>query len=169
MVEQLAALALRNCEDAGAALAARPPGSDEAKQQAGHWAALRLITHELLVVVCARPLPIEALHAKGITPSLKKRLNAALGFELSLKEHQDVSSRVGKAKWHMFTPEKVGRQEEEGASSRDRLEQPHGGTCLEQRHGGTCSFNASCSGRHGFGLQRMGLGRRRGRGGGQRS
>ena len=106
VVEKLAALALRSCEDAGAALAARPQGSAEATEQAGQMLALRSVTHELLVGVCARALPIEALRAKGISPSLRERLNAACGFDLGLQQHQELNSRVGKAKYHLFTPNK---------------------------------------------------------------
>ena len=105
MVEQLAALALRNCEDAGAALAARPPGSDQTQQQAGLWAALRVAATELLVWVCARPVALEDLKAQKIAPSLKMRLNAALGCDLADREHQGLASRLGKAKWELFTPE----------------------------------------------------------------
>ena len=118
LVEKLAALALRSCEDAHVALATRPQGSADAQQQTGQMLALRAVAHELLVVCCARALPIETLRTRFVPDRLRERLDEACGFNLSLEQHSHLKSRLGKAKYHVFTPEKQWGGKKRGTASR---------------------------------------------------
>ena len=104
--EKLAGLALWSSEQIGVALAARRDGSPVAKQQAEVWGAVRVAMHELLVLVCARPLPLEAVSGRGLGAALKNRVLHAISLELAATDVHAFTSRVGKAKWHLFNLDK---------------------------------------------------------------
>ena len=121
--EKMAGLALWSSEKLGAALAARRDGSPRAKQQAELWGAVRVAMHELLVLACARPLPLEALDGPKLGAALKERLIHAISLELLATDARKFAflSRVGKAKWHLFnlnrTSGKAPKQRREATAS----------------------------------------------------
>ena len=65
---------------------------------------------ELLVLSCSRGLDVH-LQGCGIPQSLQQRLAAACGRDVKFIDDNDLLSKLGKAKYHIFTPgrKKAGR------------------------------------------------------------
>ena len=56
----------------------------------------------VLTLACGRFLSQTVMHRRGIPPELKARLEAALGLG-DLKEHEELWSRFGNSKFHVWT------------------------------------------------------------------
>ena len=126
LVEKLAALALQSCEAAFAAQTARPQDSAFAKELTEQMLALRNSATELLVVGCGRKMKIEELTGKGMPEKLGLRLNAAMGYNVRLGEHQAQYSRIGKAKYHCYTAGVCWGGKKKGTASSAALTIPAG-------------------------------------------
>ena len=105
-IEKMAALLLESCEEARTSLALRSTDEATAKLQTKQILDVRNASTELLVLCCSRPLDADDLSRKGILESLRNRLSAACGCDLRDDQHQHLWSRLGKAKYHVFTPGK---------------------------------------------------------------
>ena len=103
-IERLAALVLQSCEEAHASLACRSIEEGNAQQQTDQILAVRFHSTELLVVCCARALTIDDLSRKGLSENLRVRITAACGLNLRDVQNQGFLSRLGKAKYHVFSP-----------------------------------------------------------------
>ena len=103
---EMAALLLESCEEARTSLALRSTDEATAKLQTKQILDVRNASTELLVLCCSRPLDADDLSRKGILESLRNRLSAACGCDLRDDQHQHFWSRLGKAKYHVFTPGK---------------------------------------------------------------
>ena len=59
---------------------------------------------EDLIFRCSGDIPIEVLRRKGFGNQLRRNLSMYLGVDLWAQEHADLASRLGKAKYHLYTP-----------------------------------------------------------------
>ena len=64
---------------------------------------------ELLILCCARPMEFSTLRAKGMPFELRDRLCTACGVDLRTDER--LWSRIGKAKYEVFSPRKTEHEE----------------------------------------------------------
>ena len=61
---------------------------------------------EDLILKCSADIPPQSLHHKGIGTMLRRRLSIALRVDLFSPDEatKRLASKLGKAKWHLFTP-----------------------------------------------------------------
>ena len=62
---------------------------------------------EDLIIRCSVGIPIEVLQHKGLGMELRRRLSIALGVDLWSHETGRLVSRLGKAKYHLYTPGQI--------------------------------------------------------------
>ena len=66
--------------------------------------SLRFLVMERIVRRCSKDIPMPELVQHGMCPELRRQLTLDLGFDVELPENARVFSRLGKAKYHIYTP-----------------------------------------------------------------
>ena len=109
-MEQQAAKAVLSIDEAVRTCCARPMpctscGTPEIHLMSTEITVAQVGATELLIMSCGRGMPSLAhLQCKGMPELLRQRLSAAWGSDVC--ENNAVFARLGKAKWHVYTPGK---------------------------------------------------------------